>query len=156
LIFSIVFIFINLNNIKGLMGQCIDDTCICVYYSALENDSILWTGTKTGLVKTNLRNGTVEHFNTENSDLPVNRVYTLYIDSLDNKWIGTYGGGLVKYDGENWLIFNTSNSGIPDNRVYTVTIDKNNRVWIGGQEGVGIYNGSNWVSPQNHVKLCIF
>jgi len=138
------------------MGQCIDDTCICVYYSALENDSILWTGTKTGLVKTNLRNGTVEHFNTENSDLPVNRVYTLYIDSLDNKWIGTYGGGLVKYDGENWLIFNTSNSGIPDNRVYTVTIDKNNRVWIGGQEGVGIYNGSNWVSPQNHVKLCIF
>jgi len=121
-----------------------DDTCICVYYSALENDSILWTGTKTGLVKTNLTNGLVEHFNTENSGLPVNRVYTIYIDSLDNKWMGTYGGGLVKYDGDNWEIFNTVNSGIPDNRVYAINIDKNNRIWIGGKEGVGIYDGSNW------------
>ncbi len=144
LIFAIVLIFTSLNNNKELIGQCIDDTCICVYYSALENDSILWTGTKTGLVKTNLTNGIVEHFNTENSGLPVNRVYTIYIDSLGNKWIGTYGGGLVKYDGENWEIFNTSNSGIPSDKVYAINIDKNNNVWIGGYEGIGVYDGSSW------------
>jgi hypothetical protein len=39
------------------------------------------------------------------------------IDGQGNKWIGTYGGGLAKFDGVNWTVYNTSNSGLPDNYV---------------------------------------
>jgi hypothetical protein len=31
-----------------------------------------------------------------------------------NKWIGTDGGGLAKFDGVNWTVYNKSNSGLPD------------------------------------------
>jgi ligand-binding sensor domain-containing protein len=46
-----------------------------------------------------------------NSGLPDNAVYAIAIDGQGNKWIGTYGGGLAKFDGVRWTVYNTSNSG---------------------------------------------
>jgi ligand-binding sensor domain-containing protein len=42
-----------------------------------------------------------------------NRVKAIAIDGQGNKWIGTRGGGLAKFDGVNWTVYNTSNSGLP-------------------------------------------
>jgi ligand-binding sensor domain-containing protein len=38
-------------------------------------------------------------YNTSNSGLPNNRIWAIAIDGQGNKWIGTYGGGLAKFDG---------------------------------------------------------
>lgn len=43
---------------------------------------------------------------TSNSGLPVNWVYSLAIDHSNNKWIGAYWNGLVKYEGNNWTTYN--------------------------------------------------
>ena len=66
--------------------------------------------------------------------IPVYRIImfsSLAIDGSGNKWIGTDGGGLAKYDGTNWTVYNTSNSGLPDNRVHSIAIDGSGNKWIG-------------------------
>jgi len=110
---------------KQSKGQCIENTCECVYYSAIQDDT-LWVGTKVGLSKILLLNDSIEFFNSSNSGLPCNYIYTIHIDSIGNKWMGTYYGGLVKYDGVNWDIINTGNFGIADNDVFTINFDNNN------------------------------
>jgi ligand-binding sensor domain-containing protein len=60
-----------------------------------------------------------------------NYVYAIAIDGQGNKWIGTYGGGLAKFDGINWTVYNTANSGLPSNYVYAIAIDRQGNKWIG-------------------------
>jgi ligand-binding sensor domain-containing protein len=52
-----------------------------------------------------------------------------------NKWIGTDGGGLAKFDGVNWTVYNTSNSGLPGNSVNAIAIDGQGNKWIGTYGG---------------------
>jgi ligand-binding sensor domain-containing protein len=42
--------------------------------------------------------------------LPDKDVLTIIIDRDGNKWIGTGGGGLVKFDDTNWTVYNIWNS----------------------------------------------
>jgi len=71
---------------------------------------------------------------------------TITIDNDGNKWIGTWGGGLAKFDGVNWVVYNTSNSGLPENFVMTITIDNDGNKWIGTWGGgLAKFDGVNWV-----------
>ncbi|MFN3134724.1 MAG: two-component regulator propeller domain-containing protein [Candidatus Kryptonium sp.] len=79
------------------------------------------------------------NYNKLNSGLPDNWVYAIAIDSQGNKWIGTWGGGLAKFDGVNWTVYNTSNSGLPSNVVYAIAIDGQGNKWIGTGGGLGVY-----------------
>ena len=76
-----------------------------------------------------------------NSGLPDNGVRALAIDG-SNIWIGTYDGGVAKFDGTNWTIYNTSNSGMPDDEVLALAIDGSN-IWI-GTWGLVKFDGTNW------------
>jgi hypothetical protein len=77
--------------------------------------------------------------------LTYNWVTAIAIDKQGNKWIGTPGGGLVKYDGISWTVYNTFNSGLPDNRVYAIAIDEQGNKWIGTfGGGVAKFDGFNW------------
>jgi ligand-binding sensor domain-containing protein len=66
-----------------------------------------------------------------NSKLPDNHVLAIAIDGQGNKWIGTKGGGLAKFDGVNWTVYNTSNSGLPNDDVRAIAIDGQGNKWIG-------------------------
>jgi len=83
-------------------------------------------------------------YDTSNSDLPDNYVFTITIDEQRNKWIGTRNG-LAKFDGINWTIYDTSNSGLPDDSVNTITIDGMNNKWIGTTGGLTKFDEVNWV-----------
>jgi hypothetical protein len=89
-------------------------------------------------------------YNSTNSGLPSNTLYSIAIDTSDNIWLGT-DIGLVKFDGTNWTIFNTSNSGILDNSILSICIDNNGTKWIGSWGGVSVFNDSSWIvySPAN-------
>lgn len=71
-----------------------------------EGDNI-WVGTTGGWMKLNKKTSNVILFNKSNSGLPDNWVTAVAIDNSGNKWIGTYYGGLAKYDGSSWIVYNT-------------------------------------------------
>jgi ligand-binding sensor domain-containing protein len=71
------------------------------------------------------------NYNKSNSGLPVNSIHTIAFDSSNTKWIGTWGGGLVRFDDTSWTVFNTFNSPLPHNDVYSILVDKDNVIWIG-------------------------
>jgi hypothetical protein len=120
----------------------------------------LWVGVDGGLVKLNKLTGDLIVYNRSNSGLTYNWVTAIAIDKQGNKWIGTPGGGLVKYDGISWTVYNTFNSGLPDNRVYAIAIDEQGNKWIGTfGGGVAKFDGFNWtvynrsnsILPSNYI-----
>jgi hypothetical protein len=97
-----------------------------------------------GLAKFDGTNWTV--YNTSNSGLPHNYIYTLAIDQSNVKWIGTYGGGLAKFNDITWTVYNTLNSGLTNNNVHYLIIDANDYKWIGmrNEGGLAKFDGTNW------------
>ena len=100
-------------------------------------------------------------YDTFNSGLPNNVTYVITSDRSGNKWIGTYGGGLAKFDGTFWTVYNIRNSGLPDNYVISITTDQKDNIWIGtysgglakfdGYTGWEIYKTSNSQIPDNYI-----
>jgi len=113
----------------------------------VEEGKYLWVGTDRGLVKLNKSTGEFIVFDEWNSKLPDNNVTAIAIDEQGNKWIGTNGGGLAKFDGANWTVYNTSNSGLPDNDVYVIAIDGQGNKWIGTDGGLAVYREGGIVLP---------
>lgn len=76
--------------------------------------------------------------------IPGNFVVCMVNDGKGNIWIGTYDGGLAKYDGFEWFIYDVSNSILPSNTIFTLHNDNNAILWIGTTEGLVKYDGENW------------
>jgi len=83
-------------------------------------------------------------YNTDNSGLPYDDVYSTTSDQQGGIWVGT-AYGLGYFDGENWMTFRTDNSGLPDNSIRALLLDKNGHLWIGTfLGGLVKYDGTNW------------
>jgi hypothetical protein len=91
-------------------------------------------------------NGTAwQIFNTSNSYLPNNSVYSVAMENDTVLWMGTLGGGLAKYDMHFWTIYNSSNSIIPNDNIWTLAIDKLNNKWLASMgSGLIKYNNLTW------------
>jgi ligand-binding sensor domain-containing protein len=101
----------------------------------------VWIATYGGLVRLIDTSWTV--FNSSNSGLPYNTLYSVVIDPDHNKWIGTSGKGVTKFDGVTWTTYNESNSDLPNN--YIATLRWRDSLWIAmGNSGVATLNGSRW------------
>ncbi|MCK4820548.1 hypothetical protein KA005_32585 [bacterium] len=79
-----------------------------------DSKGFMWFGTRNGL---NRYDGNTlkiyQHDPEDPNSISDNRIAALYEDS-DNKWIGTYGGGLAKSVGSQWTVYDPSNSGLRD------------------------------------------
>ncbi|MFW6020189.1 MAG: T9SS type A sorting domain-containing protein [Bacteroidales bacterium] len=91
---------------------------------------------------------------------PGNEVMDIAITE-GNKWIGTWGGGVAKFDGTNWTVYNKSNSGLPDNKVAEIAIDGEGNKWLGTRDqGLVKFDGTNWTIynesnsglPKNYIS----
>lgn len=99
-----------------------------------------------------------EVFNSFNSKLPSDVVYSLEVDKNNIVWIGTVDG-LARFDGKRWKIYNKTNSNLPSNMVYSIAVDKNDNKWIGTTKGFVKLTGTNWKNyntlnsriPHNHI-----
>ena len=61
-------------------------------------------------------------------------------DSDGYLWIGVWGGGLCRYDGQKVKIFTTAD-GLPDNGVTVIYQDRMENIWIGTGGGLCRYDG---------------
>jgi len=116
-------------------------------------ENILWIGHESnGISCLDMNSGEIiAEYNYLNSPLPRGFVTGVEIDSDGNKWFGLYdifeeeGGGLTKFDGENWVVWDTENSLIPTNNILDIYIDDFGNIWT-GSFGAGVikFDGNNW------------
>ncbi|NOQ74359.1 MAG: hypothetical protein GQ574_20285 [Crocinitomix sp.] len=66
--------------------------------------------------------------------LPQSQAFCIMFDSDQYAWIGTQGGGLCRYDGENYTYY-TKNDSLISNRIYK-TKELDGSIWVGQKGGV--------------------
>jgi ligand-binding sensor domain-containing protein len=108
--------------------------------SLAQDGKYIWIGTKGGLIKFDTSTKEHELFLKTNSGLPVNWITTLLRDKDGAIWIGTWAGGLAKYDNGNWTQFNTHNQAFPDSIIVCLSEDSSSNIWIGTQNGLVEYS----------------
>ena len=115
----------------------------------IDSDSNVWLATFTGGLNkfklTNPKNNKIEfeHFISNESDpnsLSDNRVYTLFKDREGTLWIGTFGGGLNKFNKKTKSFKHYMNDpldehSLSDNRVLSIYEDSKGILWIGTYGG---------------------
>ncbi len=74
-----------------------------------------------------------------------NQIISIYQDYYGFIWLGA-GGGLTRYDGENWLRFRIQD-GLPDNQILTITGSDSSFIWVGTTNGIARVNISNTTAP---------
>jgi ligand-binding sensor domain-containing protein len=79
-----------------------------------------------------------------NYSLANDYVTSILIDKKGTKWFGTFGSGIVKFDGYSWQYITSSNSGLPINLVETMIEDHRGNIWVGTTEGLAKFDGINW------------
>lgn len=81
--------------------------------------------------------------------LPSANINVVFQDSRDYLWIGTEGGGLVKYDGINYEIFDRS-KGLPGEFITDIIEDHRGNLIIGTRySGIYVYDGLNFFKEFN-------
>jgi hypothetical protein len=78
-------------------------------------------------------------------------VSAIAADAHGNVWFGTYGYGLMKFDGSNLTSYNNGSSGFLRINRNAMAIDKQGNVWMGTSNqqigtGVSMFDGTNWHS----------
>lgn len=100
------------------------------YMRIAETNNSIWIGSRVGLIEYNKQNGQKKVHTKASLKLPSNYIISLTSDKDDAIWIGTFGGGLARYDGLTLETYNTENSMIPGNYVRSINIDKQGIIWI--------------------------
>jgi len=77
--------------------------------------------------------------------LPQSQVLSIAEDKLGYLWVGTYGGGLARFDGKHFSVF-TKEDGMRDNYVHKVYIDSHNNVWAGTSQGLSKFDGKKFTN----------
>ncbi|NDW09638.1 two-component regulator propeller domain-containing protein [Dysgonomonas sp. 520] len=116
------------NNIKAIY---VDDA-----------NGLVYIGTHAGgLSVLNKKTGRIQHFNTNNSSLTGNNIYSIIDSGLDFLWIGTLKGVMRYYPKDNSFV---AESDLLDNIFITqIFKDSQNRLWIGKEDGLIIYSPTN-------------
>ena len=109
-----------------------------------DSSKILWVGTnENGLFAYNSITNQIEDFTKSNSNITSNAIWALATDFRNNIWIGTYNGGLNKFDRTKKTFTSFMNTGsdkeIINNNITSLIIDNYNNPWICTEGGLSIY-----------------
>lgn len=131
----------------------------------------MWLGLFGGVMRHDLR--TEKQFDlytpaSTGGRLLSNGIYVIEIDRQGHKWIGTYGGGLFRFDGSTWINFGPYGSGstvdyqsgwtqyppgrgLGDLWVYDVAFDREGRMWVATWKGVSVFDDG--CSPNQRKRV---
>ncbi len=129
---------------------------------AVDENNTKWIGSSGGLTKFDGDEWVT--YNSNNSQLLVNSINSIEVDSSNVVYVNTNGGGIVMIDGDTWTTYNTTNSGLPNDTVHCCTFDENGELYIGTDSGFAIYDYNEWVVydtgntglPYKQVRSIVF
>ncbi len=77
----------------------------------------------------------------DKNSLSDNSIQSIYVDKQGILWIGTFGGGLNRFDPktEKFEYFTEENSGLPNNVIYGVLGDDHGNIWVSSNRGISKY-----------------
>lgn len=91
-------------------------------------DGGMWVAGASGLNR--IETNGVSSFWTEGQDLPFSYIRDIEIASDGDLWLGTYGGGLVKWNPEHFEVFDKSD-GANEDHILSLMTDSDGILWIG-------------------------
>lgn len=124
---------------------------------------ILWMGLSNGIIRYDTR--TDDHYQiftnrSTGGGLLSNGIYKIFVDRSGVKWVGTYGGGLSRFDGKRWKTFTpfgggstdygigwirySPSEGLGDLWVYDMLEDREGTLWIATWKGVSRLSGDRF------------
>ena len=103
-----------------------------------EHQNTLWMGTAKGLFALDLSSRKVRHFTAEQFGLSANGILALTADQEGHIWMGTSGGGVLRYDGQTFQNIRLGPSAL-ENIVEAVLCDRRGRLWFGTRAGLVAY-----------------
>jgi serine/threonine protein kinase/ligand-binding sensor domain-containing protein len=105
----------------------------------------LWAGTNGGLVAWNRSDGSYYKYTTLDG-LPDHNIFTLLVASDGNLWAGTEGGGVVRFDGQDWTTFRVED-GLTGDEVASLFETREGVLLAGtvyGEEDISQFQGDHW------------
>lgn len=75
-----------------------------------------------------------------------NYVLDIAVDRNNVKWIGTWGAGLSRFDGQSWQTYIAGTGTIGGNFVHALEIDSEGNLWAGTDKGVTLFDGKTWTT----------
>jgi ligand-binding sensor domain-containing protein len=164
LLFIISTVYGQSNRWKVITNETIGIQSSGISSIVEDMDSNIWIGTWTeGLFK--FDGDTWINYDTSNTSLLVNGIWTLRVESNNTLWIGTLGfeGGLAKFDGSEWRVWELDNYGIEGTTIFDIEIDNEGYFWMGtlwdglvkfdGDTTFTIYNSTNSNLPPAHEEI---
>ncbi len=118
------------------------DPRVCVIGAG--KGSILWIGTKSGLVRLDRASGALTRLPADSLDpkaLPGGMISALLLDRQQRLWVGAFGRGIQVEDGvdaQGRMIFRriTTHDGLPQNSVDMLLMDAKGSVWASTDDGL--------------------
>jgi ligand-binding sensor domain-containing protein/signal transduction histidine kinase len=105
-------------------------------------DHYLWIGTTGGLLRFDGARLTV--FDVENTpQLGTNSVFSLMVSRDGSLWIGTEGGGLLRYEAGRFHVYGAQD-GLSDGFVRALLEDRQGTIWVGTDNGLLRFDGGKF------------
>lgn len=128
-------IFHNTSISTGATSNLSNDNVIDIEVDEKGN---LWLATLRGLNYYNVENKSIQSYLTGDG-LPHNTLYCLYYQNSENLWIGTNGGGLLRFNTktkkfDQWL--KGGKNTLSNNTVHCITPDGKGNIWLGTKNGL--------------------
>jgi pimeloyl-ACP methyl ester carboxylesterase len=71
---------------------------------------------------------------------------SIAVDSDGHVWVGTFGGGMSRFDGQEWFTYSTGH-GLADDWVTAVVVDNDGDAWAGTYGGgLSRFDGAQWIT----------
>jgi diguanylate cyclase (GGDEF)-like protein/PAS domain S-box-containing protein len=145
----------NLSSMKLLNTQSNPSIIGNEVWSILQNhNGNIWFGTTTGISILSRENDFLFSYDAQNNTnfgLESSHVLSLYRDSNNSIWVGTYSGGIYRYNADSSEIKLFKNTPVNPNTlsgniIWGLAEDSSGKIWIGTQS-----NGMNQLDIKNYV-----
>ena len=100
---------------------------------AIGGDGRIWAATAIGL---NEFDGSSNWILYDSGNSGLSWVQEIHLENDSIIWLGTFQGGLNRFDGTNWQSWTTSNSMLPSDHVRAIATTPGGIVWIGTTAGL--------------------